>query len=262
MIAQRLIAAVLLLGCCVLPATAQDGVGLAAAEAGAVQAVPGVPGSPGVGSVRPAGRPAQRSATLTLSAAQIILDTQVPIYALQFSVLGCGGTACVLGPTSALQGFAIAQSLVDQKTNVIVYNLAGLTIPAGRHVIFDVDAAAGVTLADVLLSDRAGALVPTAVTGVPAVPYQSVLLGNYPNPFNPVTHIRYNLADRSRAVVSIFDILGRPVRTLDADLRESGSHVLQWDGTDDSGREVQSGVYLCRLRADGYEGVVKMLLLR
>jgi flagellar hook assembly protein FlgD len=83
-----------------------------------------------------------------------------------------------------------------------------------------------------------------------------------PNPFNPQTTFHFELARPGRAVLEIFDLAGRRVRTLvSADL-PAGAHALRWNGTDDSGRALASGGYLGRLRLGGDTALVKMQLIR
>jgi len=90
-----------------------------------------------------------------------------------------------------------------------------------------------------------------------------VLHGNYPNPFNPVTRIRYELSVPARVSLKIYSVSGRVVRTLaDAELRRAGSHTAVWDGRDDAGRRCASGAYLCRLISEGQTKIRKMILLK
>lgn len=86
---------------------------------------------------------------------------------------------------------------------------------------------------------------------------------NYPNPFNPATTIGFTLAAESPVTLAVFDVVGRRVRTLLSGVRQAGTHQVAWDGTDDGGRQVASGVYLYRLAAGGMAPLTRtMLLLR
>jgi hypothetical protein len=99
-------------------------------------------------------------------------------------------------------------------------------------------------------------------TAESALPDKYTLAQNYPNPFNPVTTIAYTLTRRSRVTVEIYNALGRRVRTL-VDREESpGSHSIVWNGTDEKGNPVSSGVYLYRFRAGEFVETKKMLLLK
>ena len=85
---------------------------------------------------------------------------------------------------------------------------------------------------------------------------------NFPNPFNPSTTIRYQLAGDGPVRLEVFDILGQKVRTLVADLQTAGFHRVVWDSRDDAQRQVAAGVYFSRLQAGEFTQVRKLLLLK
>jgi choice-of-anchor B domain-containing protein len=85
---------------------------------------------------------------------------------------------------------------------------------------------------------------------------------NHPNPFNPSTTITFDLASRARARLAIYDIKGALVRTLIDDTLPSGSHRTTWDGTNDRGGRVSSGVYFYKLQAGGETATRRMVLLK
>ncbi len=88
-------------------------------------------------------------------------------------------------------------------------------------------------------------------------------LSCWPNPFNPRTRIRFELEERSRVSLSIFDSAGRKLRCLVADAEfEAGSRELVWDGQGESGQSLPSGVYHARLQAAGREFGLKLVLLK
>jgi hypothetical protein len=97
-----------------------------------------------------------------------------------------------------------------------------------------------------------GSLTPT-VTG---------LEQNYPNPFNGSTMIRYSLARTARVELLILNTRGQRVRTLVDGTSGPGAHVVTWQGRDDSGREVATGVYLILLHVDGAQFTRKALYIR
>ncbi|MBE0566573.1 MAG: T9SS type A sorting domain-containing protein [Krumholzibacteria bacterium] len=110
---------------------------------------------------------------------------------------------------------------------------------------------------------RVGALQPIP-SGVSGLPRQAgaMLAQNAPNPFNPSTTVRFELARAGRAELAVFDLAGRRVATLvDAELG-AGEHAARWDGRDTRGRGVASGVYLCRLVAGEAVATRRMVLLR
>jgi hypothetical protein len=85
---------------------------------------------------------------------------------------------------------------------------------------------------------------------------------NTPNPFNPTTQINFTIPARENVTVSVYDASGRLVRTLVDEARGSGSHSIQWDGRDNAGTTVGSGVYFCRLTAGSYTESRKMVMLK
>lgn len=95
-----------------------------------------------------------------------------------------------------------------------------------------------------------------------ASPTDFELFQNYPNPFNPETVIRYHLPSASQVELAIYNILGQKVRTLVNSTLKPGAHKISWNGRNDAGVAVASGVYIYRLQADGYVKSRKMLLLR
>ncbi|MBN2170134.1 MAG: VCBS repeat-containing protein [Candidatus Krumholzibacteriota bacterium] len=102
-------------------------------------------------------------------------------------------------------------------------------------------------------------------TGAPDLPPPGALrlVAAYPNPFNPGTTIRFELPATARATLRVFDARGRRVRTLlQGAPRPSGPQEVQWDGRDDAGRALPSGVYLCRIEAAGREAGLRMVLLK
>lgn len=103
----------------------------------------------------------------------------------------------------------------------------------------------------VALDDKAGTL-----------PEQFDLEQNYPNPFNPVTTITYALPEASHVNLRVYSINGREVRKLVGDYQHAGYHDIQWDGHDDQGDPVSTGVYLCRLLAGDYSETIKMVYLK
>lgn len=102
----------------------------------------------------------------------------------------------------------------------------------------------------------------SADSGGGAVPSAFVVHQNYPNPFNPETEIRFALPEAGSVVLKIFNTLGEEIRTLVDARFEAGYHRVRWDGKDNKGRPLASGVYLYQLRAGEFAQVRKMSLLR
>jgi hypothetical protein len=94
------------------------------------------------------------------------------------------------------------------------------------------------------------------------VPHAFSLSQNYPNPFNPQTTILFSIDRGQKVSLSVYNILGRKVKTLVDRSIEAGSHEVVWDGFDDSGNSVASGVYFYRLDTAGGHVTRKMMLLK
>jgi hypothetical protein len=84
----------------------------------------------------------------------------------------------------------------------------------------------------------------------------------YPNPFNPVITLRYDLAEEGEVRLTIYNVAGQVVRRLASGRQVAGRYTVVWDGRDDVGRVVATGVYLARLEAGAFRQTQKMLLLK
>ncbi|HEU4930145.1 MAG TPA: T9SS type A sorting domain-containing protein, partial [Candidatus Krumholzibacteria bacterium] len=158
-------------------------------------------------------------------------------------------------------------------------------VPAGGRFTFRYqdDAARGTTEAATILftapgyrsatlqvavpygSTRCGDVLMTrnlVTTPVGEAPGTTELFANYPNPFNPSTTIRYRVASAGHVRLMVFDAAGRRIRVLVDDEQPAGAHDASFDGRDDAGRAIASGVYFYRLDAGGVSQTRKMVLLK
>jgi len=94
------------------------------------------------------------------------------------------------------------------------------------------------------------------------LPRELVLKQNYPNPFNPQTRIEYFIPRDGHIKLEIFNLLGQRIRTLVDQIQQKGTHAVVWDGTNDQGISVSSGVYLYQLTAFNFEKINRMILLK
>jgi hypothetical protein len=100
------------------------------------------------------------------------------------------------------------------------------------------------------LNDRAG------------VPAETALRAPRPNPFNPETTVSFDLVREERVRLVIANVAGARVRVLVDEDRPAGTHQVRWDGRDESGREVASGIYFVRMQAGAYSSTRKLTLLK
>lgn len=113
-----------------------------------------------------------------------------------------------------------------------------------------------------------GGLVPTSVEEIaPGIPQEFALNQNYPNPFNPTTTIQFSVAQSAMTDISVFDVLGKKVATLAAEVMKPGYYKVTWDGMNNVGNSVASGVYFVRMSAQaengtGFSAMRKLLFVK
>jgi len=122
---------------------------------------------------------------------------------------------------------------------------------AKETVSFNESGMAGSVLAPIPLT-KAAAVIPEAFS----------LSQNYPNPFNPVTTITFGIPEESDVVIDIYNLMGQKIRTLVSERRQPGCYTVRWDGKNDAGRSLSTGMYICRMRAGSFQQIRKMVLLK
>jgi hypothetical protein len=101
--------------------------------------------------------------------------------------------------------------------------------------------------------------IPSEIEELAVAIYTTELLPNYPNPFNDGTTIEFKLDKPGKYRISILDLNGRTIRNLSDDNQFSTTHTLYWDGRDNSGKPVVSGVYFYRLECEGFSQTKRMM---
>ncbi|MCF7823034.1 MAG: endonuclease [Candidatus Marinimicrobia bacterium] len=101
------------------------------------------------------------------------------------------------------------------------------------------------------------------------IPDDYTLVQNYPNPFNPYTSISYDLPEQSAVSLTVFDVRGQEIKTLEQSEKSPGSHEITWNGLDQSGNPVSTGVYFCHLQIGTpnsggvrFSKTIKMLMIK
>jgi flagellar hook assembly protein FlgD len=85
---------------------------------------------------------------------------------------------------------------------------------------------------------------------------------NFPNPFNPVTTLQYDLPENANVNITIYDMMGRQVKTLVNGSQNAGYKSIQWNATNNAGQPVSAGLYLYTIKAGKYRQTKKMVLLK
>jgi len=140
--------------------------------------------------------------------------------------------------------FTVNSNFGDDETSVVLHKLRWNEEPVMENI-------ATATLSNVL-----------SVGNENTIPEQFALHQNYPNPFNPITTLRYDLPEHSYVNVTIYDMLGREIRTLVNTTQDAGFKSVIWDATNDYGKPVSAGVYLYQIRAGEFVQTKKMVLLK
>ena len=94
------------------------------------------------------------------------------------------------------------------------------------------------------------------------LPKEFSLQQNYPNPFNPTTQINFDLPTKSKVSILIYNVLGQKIKTLVDEQLDAGKYFEEWDGTNDAGMKVSSGIYFYKMQADNFVQTKKMMLLK
>jgi predicted RNA-binding protein with TRAM domain len=198
--------------------------------------------------------------------------------------------AVTIGETSTTQIFTITNTggsdlvvssiiLTGANQNEFDTTVSGLpwSIEAGKDREFNVSyspVSAGTKVANVnIIHNANGSPAVIAVSGEGSVSENDTadmvlatgLMGNFPNPFNPETTISFVVARHALPVqIEVYNIRGQLIRTLLDGSRalESGRHSVIWDGRDDNGNQVSSGIYLYRMRAGEYQSTRRMILMK
>ena len=94
------------------------------------------------------------------------------------------------------------------------------------------------------------------------IPLEYSLFSNYPNPFNPVTTLCYDLPEDVMVYITIYDMIGRKVKTLVNNSQTAGNKSIQWNATNNAGQQVSAGLYLYTIEAGEFSQTKKMVLLK
>ena len=107
-----------------------------------------------------------------------------------------------------------------------------------------------------------GALEELNIKNNKALPERFTLHQNYPNPFNPVTNLDYDLPEDAMVNITVFDMMGKVVRTLVNDQQSAGYKTLLWNAMSNSGQPVSSGLYIYTIQTGEFSKTRKMILLK
>jgi len=157
---------------------------------------------------------------------------------------------------------AIANAIVDGSPSAGAGNLVSLTF----RVLTEFEDNARFEIASGIVFDGSKLSNPVVALGsliVESTPTEFALLQNFPNPFNPETTIKYNVAEGGNVSLRIYNVVGQVVRTLVAEQQSAGRYTVRWSGNDDRGVSVSSGIYFYQITAGSeFQDVKKLMLLK
>jgi len=204
----------------------------------------------------------------------IEIENSVPLAGAQIS-LQYNSQALVINDvriTDRSQGFNIAYEAKSGNVTVLLYNLSGSTIAPSigpvitlkAERISDVVNESSISIKEVVLVDCDGNSIPLLTKDVSStVPLiREYSIQNYPSPCYGETEIAYQLPKTSKVSLKIYNSAGRLVKTPVNEYQQTGAHKVRWDGKDESGRLVASGIYFCHILADEFSSIKKIILLR
>jgi hypothetical protein len=207
----------------------------------------------------------------------IVLSTTKPLAGIQISLEYDDDVMTPGEPvtTERTAGMSVAHNVTDNKILILMYDVSGKTIPSGDGSVLTLPFTVSpnavgqyeIVFQEVILADERANAVPAEVKSTPvtiekALPTEYDLIQNYPNPFNPETVIEFQLPEESYVHLTIFNVLGQEIHRLVDERKSGGFYKVIWDGRNEVGEDVSSGVYFFRLQAGDFVSVKKMMLLK
>jgi len=171
--------------------------------------------------------------------------------------------------TNLTAGYSVAHKVADGRIKI---GLAGSRPLSGSGPLLDVrfqvlesadwSETCPISITDVQLNEGGIAAVARSASFTTPLPTRFGLSQNYPNPSNPETNIAYQLPVTCEVRLAIYNLAGQLVKTLVSGRKEAGYHTAHWDGRDNLGKQVASGIYFYRLQAGKFSQTKKMVLLK
>jgi hypothetical protein len=199
------------------------------------------------------------------SAAAVSINSPVDVGAAQFLIERTGYDVGEPHLINGASDMTLKYSDQDGVLKVLVYSMEKDTrISSGQENIFviPISGEGEMTISEIQLSDYDGNILNSTIEKQTTLPTRFALHQNYPNPFNATTQIVYELPHPARIQIEIYNVRGQKVAKLYDGEESAGIHRVEWNGKDDYGNDVASGVYFYRLTAPDYKSEKKMLLMK
>jgi hypothetical protein len=191
-------------------------------------------------------------------------ETELGAVAVTLGSSGGIGNDIELRSDMEQRGMIVKSGADGNRLRVLIYSEDGHTMPSGLHEFLRIESKLDFEIEEIQFSSADGQTLRygygDGVEGLLPAGYR--LYQNYPNPFNPMTGIRFDLPEASVVRLSVYNVLGQEIRRLVDEMLPAGAHLRTWDGRDDRGGVVSSGIYLYRLSTGGFTAKKKMILLK
>lgn len=187
-------------------------------------------------------------------------NSPIDIYGLQIEVGGDNGAEMA----NQVEQTQLYYEWNDGATTIGIMDINGIgRIAAGQTTVLTVQGEA--TVLSALGADIQGRTFEITIgetAKAEVLPSRFALHQNQPNPFNPTTEIAFSLPNAADVTLEVYNITGQRIATLVDGHLSAGYHTVIWDGTDDNARLAASGIYLYRIKADGFVETRKMVLMK
>jgi hypothetical protein len=209
----------------------------------------------------------------------IVMETESEIHGVQFKLIYDSELFVPALPrlTERSAHMTLGSNVTDDGLMVVIYSEEGRAIPTGTEPVLTIpfrthDAIR--TTHDIKMEFEEVVLAASCTENIPVeiepinlktdtfVPDIWSLSQNYPNPFNSETSIGYHVPQAERVKVIVFNTLGQMIRTLVDGRQQPGTYRVRWDGSDNSGRPVPSGIYFYQLTAGDFSQTKRMILMK
>lgn len=177
--------------------------------------------------------------------------------------------------TPRTAGMSVAHNVDSGRIVILMYDVSGKTIEPGNGPVLilpftlsqDVRGKSELVFQEVILADAEAQAIPVEMISAPVslernLPTTFALSQNYPNPFNPETVIDFQIPEASHVTLAIFNVLGQEIRRLVDEQKDRGYFKIGWDGKNDFGESVTSGIYFYSLKTGDFKSIKKMMMLK
>ena len=205
-------------------------------------------------------------ARIELDGNSITLTTSAAVSGIQFRLQGKGLKDLQFTPDPSIAQFEAASNALGDTARVfVIYNLKGITLGSGTYTLGRFSGLPPLaSLTDGVVADAQGKNIVTSIyaNAQPLVPEAYYLNQNFPNPFNMSTRIQFGLPMKTRVKIILYNVLGQKVRSYDLGERAPGRYDITWNGMNERGKAVSSGIYFYRLESDKFTQTKKLVLIK